>query len=365
MGVVDTRKVHRVGAKSLAVTLPSRWVKNVGLDVGGVVEFLDEDEAALVVVRRDGKRPASRSLSVPVPSDASGRQLERTLIGAYVVGFDTIEFVGVEPLRPEQLEGLRQCVSRLTGLAVVESRPNRFAARSYLDPEWCALDEHLHRLVALTEEIVGLAPAILGARDVGAAREALALGEQADRLYYLTLRFLIAATADRALRQRMGLDSPSEAVGCRLVAKALEEIGDSMETVAGIILHADGKDLAIDPEITQKVEAFSRRICGNLGSAADAFFSGSVERASAVLEDIFEMEHEKQHFIEAILSSVRSPLGATVLAASGMALRDVCRFTRVMGEVAMNNAIRRSGKQASEMGPGLAPAPITDSSRTP
>lgn len=339
--------MHRVGSSSLAVTLPSRWIKKVGLDVGGAVDFLDEEELALVLVRADGSRGHGRAFSMQVPGDATPRQLERTLIAAYVVGFDTIELVGVEPLRTEHLEALRNCVPRLTGLAAVESRPDRFVVRSYLDPGWCALDEHLHRLVALTEDMVALAPALLGARDAGAAREALALGEQTDRLYYLTLRFLIAATSDRVLRQRMGLDSASEAVGCRLVAKALEEIGDSIETLADIVLRTEGKDLKIAPDIGEKAEQFSRRICGNLSTAVDAFFAGSATAAEGVLEDVYEMEHEKQHFIEVIVGAVRSPMAAAVLTAGAMALRDVCRFTRVIGEVSMNNAIRRIGRHAA------------------
>lgn len=358
---MDSRRVHRVGSKSLAVTLPSRWVKKVGLDVGGTVDFLDQEDLALVLLRADGARGNDNHFSMHVPGDATPRGLERMLIGAYVVGFNTIEFQGLEPFRPEQLDALRRAVSRLTGLAAVEGRPDRFVARCYLGPEWSALDGHLHQLVALTEDMVALAPAILGARDTGAAREALALGEQADRLYYLTIRFLITATADRGLRQRMGLDSPSEALGCRLVAKALEEIGDSMETVADIILHAEGKDLEIDADIAQKIETFSRRICGNLRGTVEAFFSASVERASDILEDVYQMEHEKQHFIEAVMGAVHSPLGATVLTAGGMALRDVCRFTRVMGEVALNNAIRRRGKQNAATSAVAVPATTTSS----
>ncbi|MBI4394377.1 MAG: phosphate uptake regulator PhoU [Euryarchaeota archaeon] len=352
---MDVRRVHKVGTNSLAVTLPRRWAKRIGLNAGDAVNFRDEEDASLILFRADGCSVAPVRATFTTEPGTSPRELERVLIGYYVSAYDTVDVFAQSTFTREQLDALRLTAQRLTGFAVVESGPAVFRVQSYLDPSWSGLSEHVHRLLKVTDDMVALAIPILADRDAHAAREILALGDQTDRLYYLTVRFLTLATNDRAVAHHMGLDSVQEAMGCRVLAKALEEIGDSMETVADVVLRFQDQDIKIADDIRVGLDQFVNRICSHMAVGVDAFFSGSAERASALLESIYEMEHEKVHFTESVLARVCDPAGATMLTACAMALRDVCRFTRVIGETAMNNALRRRVEAAGEDPPGDHP----------
>ncbi|HLF06023.1 MAG TPA: phosphate uptake regulator PhoU [Thermoplasmata archaeon] len=357
---MEERKVHRVGSGSLAITLPSKWVQRVGLEPGDSVALLEEDDASLLMVRSDRRREGRKAVSFEVSAEAPPGELERLLIGCYVVGHDVVSIQGKQPFTAAQLEGLRAAVSRLTGFGVIENRPERFRARSYLDASWCNREENLQRLLGLTVEMVAEAPAMIGRRDSAAAKEVLALGDQADRLYYLTVRFLLSALSDRALAARMGMESPQEITGCRMIAKALEEVGDSLETLAVAILNTESQDWGLEIDITRPVAEFADKICGYLTRGVDAFFGGSRERAEEILRGTYEMEHEKDYFVQQVLRMAKTPLAVAVLTVAAMALRDVCRFSRVIGEIAMNNAIRKSGVDgAASLGQTSLPVPAT------
>ena len=55
---MDVRRVHKVGNNSLAVTLPRRWARRVGLNAGDSVNFRDEEDASLILFRADGRNVA-------------------------------------------------------------------------------------------------------------------------------------------------------------------------------------------------------------------------------------------------------------------------------------------------------------------
>ncbi len=345
---MDVRRVHKVGTGSLAVTLPRRWVRAVGLSPGDTVAFHDESGAALTVTAPNAPAHGPPRAVIDAPVGASARDLERLLIAAYLGGSHEIEARPADAFTDEQLHALRAALSRLTGFAVVESRPETFLATCYLDPAEGDLTGQVDRLLGLTQAMVRMGTPVFGDLDARAAREILALGDQADRLYYLTVRFLVAAVADRSLAVRMRLESPQEAMGACLVAKALEEIGDSMETLAEIVLQAQGQPVRFATSPHLRLAAFSDRICDQIGTAVDAFFAGSTADAARVLEVIHEMEHGKEVFVSEVLALTRDPVSAAVAAGGGMALRDVCRFTRVIAETAMNNAQRRRLDKAGD-----------------
>lgn len=337
---MESRKAHRVGSKSLAVTLPSRWTHAVGLRPGDSVAFMEEADGSLALMKGTPRKGGERTAVLSISSHDPPGRLERLLIACYLVGFEVIKVRADGSITPEQLETLRNTVSRLTGLAVVENRADTFLARSYLDSSSSTVEEHIRRLLGLTETMLGEASGIVGRRDARAAREVLALGEQADRLYYLTVRSLLSALSDRAGASRMGIRSPQEAVGCRVIAKALEEICDSMETMAEVVTRTEGADWTAADEITGQVRAFTERISDQLRMGVEAFFAASAEDADTLLGEILDLERRKGSFVQEVIRVAPSPVSAAVLTVAGMALRDVCRFTRVIGEVALNNAVR-------------------------
>lgn len=350
------RKVHRVGTSSLAVTLPSDWARAVGLKPGDAVAYLQADDTSLMVIPSRLEASGPRRALLQVPSRAAPAQVERLLIGCYIAGFDEIEVRAGGPMDAGLLEGLRGAISRLTGFVAVATEGNVFVARSYLDASQGTVDELVHRLMGLTEAMVARAPALIGNRDADAAREIMALGEQADRLYYLTVRLILSSLSGRSPGARTGLPSPQDAVGCRLVAKALEEICDSIEALADMVLRTEGGDWDMDPSVTMRAAAFGDRIRGLLRTAVQAFFENDVSGAERVLGDLVEMERGKEHFLQEVLRMVHSPLGAVVLGVAAVNLRDVCRFTRVIGEVALNNALRQTAGRIAEIPAAIPPS---------
>ena len=337
---MDSRRVHRVGTSSLAITLPSKWVHEVGIEPGDSLVVIREGERSLVIFPSPGDRSMGSQTLIEVSPTLTAAALERLLIGAYVDGFESIVVRGHERLTTDLLSSLRKAVSRLTGMAMVESGDDQVVVRVLLDPERCPLRDLLQQMLGLTEVTVGKVPSLIDKRDSQVAREVLALGEHLDQLYYLMVRLLLMAMADRGLATRLGVAFPQQIIGFRLIAKALEEIGDSLETVARMVLVTEGMEWGIQGTVMKPLLGFCERINGHLRKGVSAFLELSRADAEEVLAGIQEMESEKVHFVEQVLLHAPTPRSASVLTVSAMALRDVCRFGRVIGEIALNNSLR-------------------------
>ncbi|MDP6010713.1 MAG: AbrB/MazE/SpoVT family DNA-binding domain-containing protein [Candidatus Poseidoniaceae archaeon] len=340
---MDTRKAHRVGNSSIAITLPHEWVKNNCINPGDVLSVHEVNDDALLINNSNNNSKSSISKKFEVQSTTPSEHLRRLLIGSYIVGANEIEFFCVDSVfKTTQLEALNDCIGRLNGFLVTKQTEEYFCVQNYLKPTGTLFDNHLRQLLSNTMGLVNIIPTLIAnPGNAEYSRKALALGDQSDIIYYLILRILLSTCSDRSLMIELGFDSTQEVVGGRLIAKTLEEICDRVEILANLTgrhekgaweLNKQMKDALIDviEEINELIE-----------DSVDSYFSGSVNMPDSAIQKLYELE--QQHFAprQSLIDERTDAQTSTALMQIHSLIFEIIRLSRGIAEVSMNNSIRR------------------------
>ncbi|MEB2836231.1 MAG: AbrB/MazE/SpoVT family DNA-binding domain-containing protein [Desulfurococcales archaeon] len=84
------RKVQRLGASSLIVTLPRSWARRHNLKVGDYIYIYDEGDKLIMSPSSNGKEV---SLSLDLRHTSNLKHLGKTCICSYIFGFDSIKLL--------------------------------------------------------------------------------------------------------------------------------------------------------------------------------------------------------------------------------------------------------------------------------
>ncbi len=138
------------GQVSLAISLPSKWVKMHGLKKGEEVE-LQEDEGKLVVIP-EGVSEESKKTEVALSLDTFS--FVRTMISnSYKKGFDTIK---INYTDKKFIPLIHEVVTNLTGLELVDSGANYEIAQVISEENQQQLDTLTRRTFLLIKQMLEL-----------------------------------------------------------------------------------------------------------------------------------------------------------------------------------------------------------------
>ncbi|OYT51390.1 hypothetical protein B6U66_04085 [Candidatus Bathyarchaeota archaeon ex4484_135] len=240
-------------------------------------------------------------------------QVEWALIGAYLIGYDTMVVVD-EEMRPEVKSAVRKAVRGLAGLEIVDEDSKRIVVDCLVDPSAVAPRTLLARKNAITISMHSDALKALMEGDGKLAEMVVDRDEEVDRLYFLMVRLLRTAIRDIKLANRFGL-TPVDCLDYRMAAKLVEFIGDHAVDMARLALEVpSGLDLSPLREGLEEARRYLREM---QESAVMAFLSKKGElvvkvkeelRAdiSAILEDILKEASKLDRLSRTALSAVHT-----------------------------------------------------------
>jgi len=220
---VEVKRVVRIGG-SYYVALPKAWVLENKLENSYVVV---EPESGGVLRLRvlEGKEAQGPRTARLV---CSGNVL-RKILSAYLKGYEVLE-VEAEPSCMEELRRVvAKAQSLLVGLEVVEETPSSVVLQCFTRPDY-SVESLLYRMNAVSTSMLEKAAAALETGDEALVQEVKSLDDRVDRLYFLVVRLIRSKVADP-------LTPPEERirlVDLRLVARNLEDIADTYESLASL-----------------------------------------------------------------------------------------------------------------------------------
>lgn len=231
---MESRKVQRVGYSTLSVSLPSDWVKSVGLQRGDRVAFMPERDGSLRLVPGPLVERETEAEENVVKSDLCDepRMLERVVVGNYILGCDTLRIVSSKRIRSEHVEETRSIARRLIGLSIIEETPNQIVLQCSIDPAKFKINMLMRRLSIIASTMHEEAMQAFIDFDIGLAEDTIRREEEADMMYWLALRLLLSAQRVQAVAEKIGLEKSSQIPGNRLILKYLETIADCAECIA-------------------------------------------------------------------------------------------------------------------------------------
>lgn len=272
--ISHVRKVQRTPGGTFFVTLPKIWAEQFGLERGAVVTITESEDGKLFVDPRRGAEPSPRCVALK-----PGPYLGREIIGDYLLGFDIMRVEGNKPIDFEVRNVIKETVSRLIGLEIVEEDYSGVVLQCLLEPSGFPPEKILRRGYTIA---AGMHRDVVNAflnRDAQLAKSVIARDDEGNRLYFLLVRILRTIIQNPHLSEKLGV-GPIECLDYRLAASLVEAIGDECVRVAQKTLELKGAPLR--NELSELFSSFHTICFEAHETALVAFLTGDIVQAEKV-----------------------------------------------------------------------------------
>jgi phosphate uptake regulator len=232
---IEFRKVQITGGSTYVVSLPKSWIKKVELKPKDQVALVQQPDMSLLLVPRGELKTKEVSEAFFDASQINRPEAIITeFIARYLVGYDIIR-VRLKDARSRGF--LRNSIhQKLIGVEIIEENANEIIAQCLLGSVDLPLDKALRRMHILMTFMFKDAIEALGTNDQALAREIVRRDDEVDRLYFFIVRQLKAAVDNRLLVEEIGLSSPRDCLGYRLIVKSVERSADHAARIARVVL---------------------------------------------------------------------------------------------------------------------------------
>lgn len=338
----ESRRVQKVGYNSLSISIPKQYVREMNLRKGDLLLFREDSDGTLRLIPSTKAREASRA-TLRADQVGSEEMLTRLLVGAYALGYDTIEVAGKEPLDHMIVEGFLQTIKRLRGMEVVESDERHVVAQSFIDPTKFPVDSLIKRLQILVSRSLEYVTNSLDLRQTGSLNEVSRVQDEVDELYWLILRQLLVALNRRELASEIGIESPLHASGDRVSAKTLDEIGGIIEDIAEELVRLKGTGAKMDPKVVGSI----RKLANTAGEAFNVTVESLlapdirlIRRSLALVDDAKKLERD---VTDELLESGEAGYARVLVSSFGQ----LARYCNIIIEIASHRLLRKSSRVAT------------------
>jgi phosphate uptake regulator len=272
----ELRKVQRTPSGTFFVCLPKAWAQNYGLERGSVVSINETSDGKLLLDPEYKTAPLPRTVTLN-----TGSYLSREIIGKYLLGFDIIHVEAKDKISFEARDIIKNTVSRLVGLEIVEEDYSRIVLQCLLEPTSFPPEKILRRGYAIAAGMHrdGINAIIDG--DLHLAKGIMARDDEVNRLYFLLVRILRTIIQNPSLSENLGV-RPIDCLDYRLAASLVEAIGDECVQIAAKALELKGTKLSKD--LKQSLIDFHGYCFKAHENAVKAFLGGEIGLAEEVRE---------------------------------------------------------------------------------
>ncbi|HUK80279.1 MAG TPA: AbrB/MazE/SpoVT family DNA-binding domain-containing protein [Nitrososphaerales archaeon] len=338
----ESRRVQKVGYNSLSISIPKQYVKDMNLKQGDSLLFREDSDGTLRLIPAMKAREAARA-TLRAEQAGSPDMLARLIVGAYALGYDTIEVTGKEPLDHVMTNLVVNTVKRLRGMEVVESDGRHIVAQSFIDPTKFPVDSLIKRLQML---VTGSLESVTESLDLSKSAnldDVASVREEIDVLYWLILRQLLVALNRRELASEIGIESPLHASGDRVSAKMLDGIGGTVREIAQELSRLRDRGTVMDPAVTAGIRKLAAKAGEAFTTTVESLLTPDIKligNSVALVEETMRLERE---FTEEMLASGEFGYARVLASQFGQ----IARYCNIIIEISSHRLLRRTSRVAT------------------
>lgn len=217
------RRLQKMGAASLGVSLPKKWLRHYRLKQGDEVDIEVLPDYTLLIRPSFVKSHAGYSCQVFKYDDSSPNASIMRLVSLYINGVDSIKVLCGSTCNSFKEKIYRLLERNIIGLEIIEEGEGYITVACLVDILSLPLSEVLRKMGRLV-------PAMM--RDVessitsGTELDIEERDSLIDKLYLYSVRQLNMVMQGRLLLEKTGLKSMGEAISIANLLKILERMGD-------------------------------------------------------------------------------------------------------------------------------------------
>ncbi|MHB8604840.1 MAG: PhoU domain-containing protein [Thermoplasmatota archaeon] len=341
---MESRKVQKVGASTLSVSLPKKWALGNHLKKGDILLFETLKDGSLHVLPPGGA--AARGEAQPeyvVNADLCDEpgMLARIVVGNYVIGRNAIRIRAKSRIKSEHISEVRRAVAKLHGLDIMMETPEEIELQCSIDPSRFQMESVIKRLYTIGSTMQKEAIEALEKDDAALADDASGREDEADTMYWLALRLLLSAQADPQLAEKIGIHDVLPIVGNRLIAKNLEHVADYANEVARNAKRLLESKQSLDPTLVRRIRKVSDLAAQIVQDALSCIFSHDLKLANRAIETKDKVEALEEELMQAVVEKHDDVVVVASFRAIAWSLRRIAEYGSEIAVIGINRYLER------------------------
>ena len=331
------RKVQLTGGSTYIISLPKEWASDVGIKPGDYIQLIPQPDQTLLLVPGEKVEERSEAL-IDAVSAKSPEEVVREFIACYLTGYNVIRLKF-----GKKVDEYKACLkdimrSKLIGLETIEESTNQMVVRCFLGYMDFPIKDALKRIHSMTLSMCIDAIRSLKNHDKSLAKDVIQRDDEIDRLYLFVVRGLKLAVENRIVMKEMGLMSPRECLGYRLIVKSIERIADHAARIADIILSLNLSK--INSNLLKDISSIAERSYAIYQEAINSLYKLDIKQANDSIMKVKELTRMEKDLAERIFKlklDVETITGLRLILES---IKRVAEYAADIAEIVINLAIK-------------------------
>jgi phosphate uptake regulator len=335
---MESRKVQKVGYSTITVSLPTEWVKQNHINAGDLVFLLQEKDGSLKLMPSHlAQREEADEYVINADACDESGLLERIIVGCYMLGRDVMRINSANRIEKQHIDETRRIVRKLIGLGILEETPKQILLQCSVDPTKFKLDMLIRRLSILASTILSEAMQAIVENNNALAEEAINREDEADMIYYLAVRLLLAAQRKPDIADQIGVTDLLFIPAARVILQYLELIADYSEDIAKEIIELEVYRDKLPKDCIERIYHLSELANTIFQKAVDCAFTRDLKVANGLLEMKNLLEMESIRFME---EAPEIPYLRAIVST----LDKIADKGATIADISMNRALEESSK---------------------
>lgn len=341
----ETRKIQYTGGSSFIVSLPKRWIQELGLKQGDHVLISRQGNSLLQISpasRRSIKE--QREAVIEVLKENNPYYLARKLISLYFLGYNMIHIFPKENnrLTSDQREVIKDVVRRLLmGTEIIADSASGMTLQVLINLLDLSVDAAFKRMILIAKSMHVDVMLSLKENNIELAREVLKSDDEVDRFSFYIVRQLNIAIKNEHLLNEIGLQDSRNCLGYRLITKSAERIADHAVLIAKDLIESRRP---INPEIVKRITVMSNFALGVLDEACLSMFKQDYNSADKAIEKTRRIDDLEKSIVNGS-SDLRDMNEIYRVKIISENLRRVAEYASDIAEIVLNMTVQQTLKK--------------------
>ncbi len=280
---MEIRKVQVTGGSSFIISLPKEWVRASHIEKNDPLGLIVQPDGSLTITPKLSGKPVERVkvFDLSVLDDPS--YLYRSLIGAYVTGFDTIVIQSPGRIPSWAHKAVRKFTQRTVGQEVSDQTDRKIVIKDLLDPGEMPFENTLRRMAVIVAGMQRDAVLALKTRDEELVEDVILRDRDVNRLYWLVARQFNLLLRNVSLSRDMGVDIEM-ALNYLQISRVIERVGDHVVKLAESIRSL--MYVSIEKKIVDVIEMKNQESLSIFQASIDSFFEKDIHKANDTILEV-------------------------------------------------------------------------------
>ncbi len=274
---MEIRRVQITGGSSYVITLPKDWVKSVNIKKNDQLGLIRQSDGTLLISPKMIEKQIKSEKQFVVGNNTDQKYLLRQLIGAYIVGFNSIKIISKERMPSPVRSSVRNFTQITIGQEVVEETDNSILIKDLLKPAEMPFNSTIKRMHLVVRSMHEDAMKALETGDKKIAEDIISRDNDVDRLHWLMARQYNIILQNVSLTEKMQITIEITSTYYH-ISRIIERIGDHIVRIAKNILNLSDKNL--NKQLVNKIHSASDLAINIVNKSIGSFFRKDIHASN-------------------------------------------------------------------------------------